>query len=216
MKRTEALSVFGAACVSLPDQTIICGGTRHDGAVLGQAITSIQVTNDEYKATEWQLNNASQIEIPFMVGASIVPREEDLLVLGGGATCFSMGTFWETGLYSVKLPEHLTVREGSAKLDNSVTFLESHRVVGAPGDAKSQDGSQPHQKNDVPITTIPRVKADSSADFENHLKNGKPVIVEGLNLGGCVEKWSPEYMVDAVGADKEVTPSTETNDMNSK
>ena len=199
----------------MPDETIICGGTRHDGAVLGQTITSIQVTNDGYKTTEWQLNNASQIEVPFMIGASVVPTKNDLLVLGGGATCFSMGTFWETGLYSVKLPDYLTASESSANLDNFVTFLESHRVVGAPGDAKPQDGSKLHQ-NDVSTTTIPRVKATSSADFESHLKNGTPVIVEGLNLGGCVKKWTPEYMVDAVGADKEVTPSTDTNAMSSK
>lgn len=215
MKRNEALSVFGATYVSLFDQTIICGGTRHDGAVLGQTITSMQVNNEGYKVTEWQLNNSSHVEVPFMIGASVVPRHKDLLILGGGATCFSMGTFWETGLYSIKLPEHLTASKDSANLDKAVTFLESHRVVGAPGDAKPYDSAQP-QQDDVSITTIPRVKADSSADFENHLKNGKPVIVEGLNLGGCVEKWTPEYMVEAVGADKEVTPSTETNDENSK
>ncbi|RAL67187.1 hypothetical protein DID88_007964 [Monilinia fructigena] len=41
-------------------------------------------------------------------------------------------------------------------------------------------------------------------NFDRILDAGKPVILEGLDVGLCIEKWTPEYLKDKIGAEREV------------
>ncbi|KAF7546729.1 hypothetical protein G7Z17_g8218 [Cylindrodendrum hubeiense] len=78
-----------------------------------------------------------------------------------------------------------------------------------------------HTAAKATTTTIPRVRLNSDSDFQEVLRNRKPVIIEGLNLGQCMENWTPEYMVQCLGEKKEVVVhecqlDTEKMDFNSK
>jgi tRNA wybutosine-synthesizing protein 4 len=44
----------------------------------------------------------------------------------------------------------------------------------------------------------------SAEDFRTVLLNRKPVIIEGLDLGTCLDKWTPQYLCDQVGVDTKV------------
>ena len=142
---------------------------------------------------------------PFMIGASVLPVDGSLLVFGGGATCFSMGTFWETGIYSAKIPSHLL----NASSQNPplpqrplcMDYLESPQLT-PPG----KNVHQPDQSaSKATLITIPRVALNGECDFQEILRNRRPVVIEGLNMGACSEKWTPEYMAERLGATKEVS-----------
>jgi tRNA wybutosine-synthesizing protein 4 len=141
-------------------------------------------------------------QLPFMVGSAIVSSSSELVVLGGGATCFSMGTFWDTGVYKVDLTNAISeipsiqpaesspvsiYYQDSPKLTHPTTTIEQHELTFKPS-----------------IKSIARIKLQSKSDFEQLVQNRRPVIIEGLDLGGCVDKWSPEYMVERIGETKEV------------
>jgi tRNA wybutosine-synthesizing protein 4 len=55
------------------------------------------------------------------------------------------------------------------------------------------------------VTEIPRIRLSSDDTFEEILKAGKPVIIEGSNLGTCVRKWTAAYLNEMVGPHKKVS-----------
>lgn len=142
-----------------------------------------------------------------MIGAAAtVNGQQQLMLFGGGATCFSMGTFWETGVFSVDYPHEIKENETKRtrhKTNCLPTFMESCKVIAMSSNTVNDAASQAQEQRPA-IVPIPRIQTTSSAKFEQVLKDGRPVVIEGLNLGECTEKWTPNHMIDAVGADKEV------------
>lgn len=142
--------------------------------------------------------------MPFMVGSSVVAHDDGLVIIGGGATCFSMGTYWETGVYSITGRDGLwrtsSVWPTSRELAG-VKFLESRKTVRcASGDGRS--GTQPVAK--AAMTAVPRVCLGPQKTFEEILGDGKPVIIEGLALGDCLRNWTSDYLIQQVGGSTEV------------
>lgn len=139
-----------------------------------------------------------------MVGSSILTNGASLTVLGGGATCFSMGTYWETKPYQLQLPQDIIGNESLHFLGHREAmckYLESPKVV-----PRARNESAAHATTaKASITNIPRVTLKSKGDFERLLREGNPVVICGMDLGECSVKWTPEYMVDCVGKEKEVS-----------
>jgi tRNA wybutosine-synthesizing protein 4 len=55
------------------------------------------------------------------------------------------------------------------------------------------------------ISDIPRIRVDAETAFEEILKAGKPAIIEGSNIGACVDKWTAAYLNETVGPQKKVS-----------
>jgi tRNA wybutosine-synthesizing protein 4 len=125
--------------------------------------------------------------------------DHSVVIVGGGATCFSMGTFWNKGVYTLRMqplsgppPAPRWVHE------KTVDIVPTQRSPLAA--RKRQEAGKPPR-----ITPIPRVKLETADDFLKIVREGKPVVLEGLDLGSCVSAWTPDYLVDKVGADREVS-----------
>lgn len=65
--------------------------------------------------------------------------------------------------------------------------------------------STPTNSASPKLTTIRRVKITSTDDFNQILQAAVPVVLEGLDIGSCLEKWTDDYLKEAVGAEREVT-----------
>ncbi|KAF4952832.1 hypothetical protein FGADI_6421 [Fusarium gaditjirri] len=215
---TRALSVFGAQTADVESLHFVCGGVGQDPSSQGQSMACISVKDGHLEVFNVDLRDEVG-QLPFMVGSVTVSSGPELLVLGGGATCFSMGTFWDTGVYKIDLTNAVSEMpyiqpancrpvsiyyQDSPKLTHQTTTIERHQPTLKPS-----------------IKSIERIKLRSKLDFEQLVENRKPVIIESLDLGGCVEKWSPEYMVQRVGQTKEIVvhecqSSTGKMDFNSK
>lgn len=185
----------------------------------GRTITVVTVLDDGYSTASVFPSEDGIQTMPFMIGSSIVETHGGLAVLGGGATCFSMGTFWETGTYSIELPSGIHgLQQGKWLGDRGpVEFVESVKMVSNRHDAKKSQTSAMKGSR----TSIPRIRVNSEKHFQQLLQDRKPVIIEGLALGECMQKWQPEYMVERVGQQTEVTvhecpEDTEKMDFNSK
>ncbi|KAK2927506.1 JmjC domain [Fusarium oxysporum f. sp. vasinfectum] len=215
---TRALSVFGAQTADVESLHFVCGGVGQYPSSQGQSMACISVKDGHLEVFNVDLRNEVG-QLPFMVGSATVSSGSELVVLGGGATCFSMGTFWDTGVYKVDLTNAISEMpyiqpancnpvsinyQDSPKLTHQTTTIERHQPTLKPS-----------------IKSIARIKLQSKLDFEQLVENRKPVIIESLDLGSCVDKWSPEYMVQRVGQTKEIVvhecqSSTGKMDFNSK
>ena len=52
------------------------------------------------------------------------------------------------------------------------------------------------------MAEIRRVTIKSQEDFWRIRDAGEPVVIEGLGIGECVEKWTPSYLKAAVGPER--------------
>ncbi|KAF4490376.1 Leucine carboxyl methyltransferase 2 [Fusarium agapanthi] len=214
----RSLSVFGAQTAGVESLHFVCGGVGQDPSSQGQSMTCISVKDRHLEVFNVDLRNDAG-RLPFMVGSATVSSGSELVVLGGGATCFSMGTFWDTGVYKIDLTNPLSEMPHIQPANCSpvsVSYQDSPKLT---HQTTTIDWHQPTLKPS--IKSIARIKLQSKLDFEQLVENRRPVIIESLDLGGCVDKWSPEYMVQRVGQTKEIVvhecqSSTGKMDFNSK
>lgn len=141
---------------------------------------------------------------PLLTGHVSCTRNHDqVLFVGGGATCFSFGTFWTEGTW--------VLQPRDCKEQNKWEIVEPQPA------APSRPIPRPSDKPDVSARTketvaIPRVQIASAPQFQQVIANGKPVILEGSDLGHCTERWTKEYLTKAVGEERKVRqPSASHN-----
>ncbi|KAM0364386.1 hypothetical protein HYE67_002616 [Fusarium culmorum] len=213
-----ALSVFGAQTANIESLRFVCGGVGQDPSLQGQSMACLTVKGKSLEVHLVDLGEKAG-QLPFMVGSATVSSGSQLVIVGGGATCFSMGTFWDTGVYKIDLEGVISEMIPGRTIHNKPV------VVGYQNSPKltqpTTDGVHPGPQSNACITAIPKIKLQSKSDFEKLVQNRKPVIIEGLDLGGCVEKWNSEYVIQSVGETKEVVvhecqTSTGKMDFNSK
>lgn len=144
-------------------------------------------------------------DLPFMIGSSAVAVDGKMIITGGGATCFSMGTFWEPNSYILSLSEDHTARKISESRIDCMNLIHSPRVVGMVREQSSDADIQ--ESSTLPsLVEIAHIKPQSSDEFEALLKANRPVVMTGLDLGKCTELWSPAYLAVAAGYNEEVRP----------
>jgi tRNA wybutosine-synthesizing protein 4 len=144
--------------------------------------------------------NAPAERRALLVGHSALITEADqMVILGGGATCFSMGTYWNKGPYTLDVSfSDNPVDALKMQYLQTVEILPGDRSNGALGE-ETQGLSAPE------ITSIPQVTIQSAADFEGILRNGQPVVLKGLSLGPCVGRWDLNYISDKAGPERKVS-----------
>lgn len=114
-----------------------------------------------------------------------------------------MGTFWDARAYAISVPDIFSgIVSDYRATDESihVSYLNSPKLAQQTTDTSDQ----PRTPTECPVTTVPRIQVNSKNDFEEALRNRTPVIIEGLDSGTCVERWTPEYMTERLGGPKEV------------
>lgn len=202
------LSVFGPSVVDLGSSVAICGGVGDESSIQGQHVALLQLKDRQVGGLGSHSPPKGSTEWPFMVGSSVLARGGQLTVFGGGAVCFSMGSYWELRSWDIELPPDSQDSYYGPLYSGPGTceYLESPKVLGKAQDEieSRQNGAEIGTKAKATITPIPRVRLTSGGDFRRYLQDGKPVVIEGLNIGDCLEKWTPAYMIEQVGKETQV------------
>lgn len=143
---------------------------------------------------------------PLLVGHSVAAAYDDtthFLCVGGGATCFSMGTHWNRGVYTLAAsnshgaPGHA----GLWELEQTVDIAPARQ---AGQDGIGRHGAPAAENVEVEVTPVPRLKCASAGHFSQLVRQARPVILEELDLGPCLSTWSLESLARKVGHDREV------------
>ncbi|KAK0705156.1 methyltransferase-like protein [Lasiosphaeris hirsuta] len=221
----QLLARFGATCFQHGDKFLLVGGVIGDHLLDQQdEILACSVSSGEFKVTRRYIDSQSAKEgpppRPLFVGVSTALLPDGrVVVVGGGATCFSMGTFWNKGVYALSFGQsgEDTRRDVQPDLQwvhrKTIEITPGERSVTAYDETETMSGLPPH------IEPVARVRLETQEDFTRILKEGRPVVLEGLNLGKCVSAWSLDYLVGKVGNDRNVViheSSTQAMDFNTK
>lgn len=203
------LTRFGATMNQTPWGLVIVGGIAPRQIIPGDKeimiLHSTKLRTCLHGIKSWSRDLISAVGLgaefpgprPLLVGhGSFGVDPNRVLILGGGAVCFSFGTFWNEGTW---LLERLDLRSQNtwAMIPESVqSGKDAPRILSQninPGYGKTGD-----------IAPIPRVHVHTSAQFQQILANAEPVVIEGSDIGSCTESWTKEYLTDAVGSDRMV------------
>jgi tRNA wybutosine-synthesizing protein 4 len=114
-----------------------------------------------------------------------------------------MGTFWNKGVYTLQIPG-LVGKQNGVSLpalqwvhEKTIDIVPIQRKP--PAAPKLENNGEPAQ-----ITAIPRLKLETADDFLKVVRDGKPVVLESLDLGSCISAWTLDYLVSKVGVDRKV------------
>ncbi|KAK4043620.1 hypothetical protein C8A01DRAFT_12935 [Parachaetomium inaequale] len=203
------LTRFGATCLPHGDEFTVLGGVARDHLLSHRdEVLLCSISAGELTITRRLMGQTSgegeSIPRPLFVGHSAVSMSDgNVVVVGGGATCFSMGTFWNKGVYTLHIP---AMGSQEAEIPPSASRWVHEKTLdivpiqrSPPVSAKPKDAG-----GRAPITPIHKVKLETADDFRKIVRDGRPVILEGLDLGSCVSAWTLDYLVDKVGADRKV------------
>lgn len=132
---------------------------------------------------------------PLLVGHSIITVDPNLLIVGGGAVCFSFGTHWNAGIWTLHGRKDLPCPEW--RLCNVSEGTQPSASVIPP---TKRNGNGDQSPNNIQAKAIGRVRVASGQGFEEIVTKANPVILEGLDIGSCTRVWTTDYLRDAVGA----------------
>lgn len=122
------------------------------------------------------------------------------LVLGGGATCFSFGTYWSSSsilrVDAEKHDEHTVWRLIGQKDAEEESKPARAARTGSSGQAAGSWTPSP--------SPVPRVQVVDAAAFDRTLAASKPCIITGADLGACTTKWTNDYLKQAIGPERPV------------
>ena len=136
-----------------------------------------------------------------LVGHSTASYVDGIITVGGGAVCFSFGTYWNTGIWSLdgtsplSSPAWELLKQPKGK--QLVKPKVPHRKAGSKGDSVESFSSSRK------LVLIERIK--NSTDFECITRLSNPALLQGLQLGRCVEKWTWDYLKDAIDSERLVS-----------
>lgn len=122
------------------------------------------------------------------------------LSFGGGATCFSFGTYWNRSLVAFH-PENVAYE---------VTNWQPRPEPRPARVTYEEDSTPPAVVTQVQIIEAPLPGPEL---FQHLLKDDKPVILRGCNLGPCTSLWTPEYLKSTLGDRQVVVHSSNTAKM---
>ncbi|KAL9111039.1 MAG: hypothetical protein Q9227_004472 [Pyrenula ochraceoflavens] len=215
----ECLDRFGATVGSYDDRLIIVGGIAKSGTIpKGREIMVVNMRalinfshEDSHMdpplcCTPVTIN--STVGWPLLVGhSSHIDENGQLLMLGGGAVCFSFGTFWNQGAWTVKLG----ITPGDILPWKFLKTIDFSEPIPAREAIQNEDLEETAPK---PVRVLSDLKT-ADVKLDEILQERQSLILKGLELGRCVDLWSNDYMINAIGSDKPVVVhKTSTSPMN--
>jgi tRNA wybutosine-synthesizing protein 4 len=120
-----------------------------------------------------------------------------VLIVGGGAVCFSFGVHWNEGTW--------LLQDATSQISNEWHSTEASAAYEDPPSGANIESAEGLSTETVSISTMPRISIYSSREFEVIVNKAKPVILHGLDIGPCKELWTKAYLEKAIGRDRNVS-----------
>jgi tRNA wybutosine-synthesizing protein 4 len=142
-----------------------------------------------------------------LIGPTVSCVGSSLVIMGGSAVCFSFGTYWNKGCYTIRETNAPCAGQDEDRIDQSTAGMETWRylhTVAAASPVENRQTPFPHGLSKKSSINVPRIRITDPMDFQQVMQTSRPVILEDLDVGPCTSKWTMEYLKDRIGADREV------------
>ncbi|KAF2273578.1 leucine carboxyl methyltransferase 2 [Westerdykella ornata] len=218
--RRKAHARFGASLVPFGNDMLLVGGIASKELLpLSEDFLLVSAMGTKIHIEAPKLS-VPRDTWPLLVGAGVIAVSDDEVVIaGGGAVCFSMGSFWNRGYISITKAGNqqpspwsvLAIEDIPAMVEGftkpSVKPKTQGRRPKSKGKGKNSKGESVDRVKPTTKpreTTVQRVQIQSAEGFSRLVKESKPAIIEKLDLGPCVNLWTLPYLEEKLGADREI------------
>ena len=186
---------FGASLVNSPFGILLIGGVSAHPIVQGLEILRLTKSVDTNLATDiWHcapLQSHEDHQLPLLVGHTAFIFHGAVVLVGGGAVCFSFGTYWNRAMHIIS---------DSAELKAQIAPLVSQSIQYAVKSNPSNTTTVTKTNGKINESII-----ESTAHFDQIVHQNHPVIIRGSRFGNCVEEWSPENLKLKLGSQRMVS-----------
>ena len=197
------LNRFGASYSVIRDELLLIGGIARQGCIprdyeILSIVGSFSAFNDYEKEMEFRVACVvpkidQTTPRPFLVGHSThYTATSTTLIVGGGATCFSFGAYWNPGLWL------LQDRESGPNSIWAMVKPET-KALTLPLRPSEVNSSSTFQWDPVESVSL-----QSNREFVRLLQEGVPKLIGDLDFGKCLSRWSPDYLLEKTPSSKEV------------
>ncbi|ODH53070.1 hypothetical protein GX48_00604 [Paracoccidioides brasiliensis] len=201
------LGRFGASVTTTERGTFIIGGIAKHNCIpqdydimllSNHVLKDMTLSPDRSFLTAVELGSEFNRPRPLLVGhSSCATCDGDVLIVGGGAVCFSFGVHWNEGTWLLQSARSETMNSWTLHEQAASPEVNPLEGVSETADVHTAGGTTEMQ-------TIPRVSISSAREFQIIVDNAKPVILSDLNIGSCRTAWTKEYLEKAIGRDRKV------------
>ncbi|KAK4544460.1 hypothetical protein LTR36_004351 [Oleoguttula mirabilis] len=196
------LGRFGAQLVRTNRGILMIGGVCG-----GRMLTS----QDEILNMKTLRTHPVEGKRPLFVGAAITDVDGGLIVLGGGATCFSFGTYWNKPSILTDSPEAslkcgwhlLTTQKPDAEMGMAMGMGTAQAAIPDRTVQQPNGHAEPMLRLPDPVH-IPRRSLAQGIEFEHFVEEGRPVIFSEGDIGPCTAMWSNSYLKESIGYERKV------------
>jgi tRNA wybutosine-synthesizing protein 4 len=153
------------------------------------------------------LNIPANSPRPLLIGPTVSCLGSSLVIMGGSAVCFSFGTYWNKGCYTICDTNAPCAGQDDDRIDQSTVRKGTWRylhTVAAASPVENRQTPLPLGLSKKSSVNVPRIRVTDPIDFQQVMQTSRPVILEDLDVGPCTSKWTTEYLKGHIGADREV------------
>lgn len=197
---STAYARIGASLIPWGQSLLLIGGVSQKG-IHNLSEDFMLLT---YSSTEISISQPSMelpLTWPLLVGMGVVSvSRNEAIIVGGGAVCFSMGSFWNEGFFTVMKGGMQGVRVWGPVPRQTNGTAQSK----PPGASRQKQQRKAKKTSVVRASHVPRIQLQSAEDFLQLVATSKPAIIEDLDVGPCVDLWTLDYLKANIGAEREL------------
>lgn len=195
---------IGASLVPWRDAFLLIGGVSKLG-VVSLAEEFVLLTHSD---TGIDIQHPKLIRSPgywpLLVGAGISAVScNEIVVTGGGAVCFSMGSFWNRHHLTITPSETRNTQKWHVLTPRDITALAKSSSI-TQDDRKAQSKKDKKGARGPKSKDVPRVQLETPNDFAVLIAASRPAIITGLDVGPCTRLWTLDYLESKLGSDREL------------
>lgn len=134
---------------------------------------------------------------PLLIGHSVGSFDDSIFVVGGGAVCFSFGSYWNRDVLTLDLGSREHPRVWGFDRDEICISGADKQKNCQPGESVSTSSARLAESEGM--RDILRLKIETSNDFVQLINNSQPFIIEGMDLGPCQREWTLDLLKARIG-----------------
>ncbi len=189
---------FGASYGFVQDYLLVIGGIARGGCIpRTYEILSLTGTfstwhDEERREPSFYVNSIEPTRPidgprPFLIGHSTRSTQTGAyVILGGGATCFNFGDYFNTGIWA------LYEKEAGLPADWIIVPSQAAKLPSMDSDPAYTGIAKAHG------VRINRVLLDGPQEFNEAIQKSLPLLMRGLDYGPCAQLWSTPSFLESL------------------
>ena len=197
---------IGACFVNSRDGLFLIGGVQSSGLPppgfeVWKLSYSLNPENDCLSALDWSTVPNWNIEAldpqPLLIGHSAIYDGEGIVVIGGGAVCFSFGRYMNENIWRFD-------KRGECEISPWRLARRVPEISASDGESKRRRRTPPPQVSGrenprAGLPKIPRMGGQEPEAAQDKVHQRTPYVLESMALGPCTTKWTSDYLKRKIG-----------------